>query len=117
MQLFQGDPRIDVEMGENLAGTEVWVRVADNGPGIDPDALEKMWSPFYTSKAAGTGLGLAICRKITEAHGGRIEVESQPGAGAVFVLTFPKPKASLTGASEPSVGSEAFEPFDEGSLS
>ena len=68
------DPHIDVEMGENLAGTEVWVRVVDNGPGIDPGALEKMWSPFYTSKAAGTGLGLAICRKLVEAHGGRVRV-------------------------------------------
>ncbi len=109
-----GDPRIDVEMGENLASTEVWVRVSDNGPGIDPDALEKMWSPFYTSKAAGTGLGLAICRKLVEAHGGRIEVESQLGAGAVFVLTFPKPKRSTpTGSASPD-GSDAS---DTGSMS
>jgi signal transduction histidine kinase len=111
------DPHIDVEMGENLAGTEVWVRVVDNGPGIDPGALEKMWSPFYTSKAAGTGLGLAICRKLVEAHGGRIEVESQLGAGAVFVLTFPKAKAPGTGASESFDAGEAFDPFDEGSQS
>lgn len=84
------DPRVDVQMGENLAGTEVWVRVADNGPGIDPEALEKMWSPFYTSKAAGTGLGLAICRKLVDAHGGRIEVESSADEGTAFVLTFPR---------------------------
>ena len=45
------DPRIDVELGENLAGSEVWVRVRDNGPGIDRDAQEKIFSPFYTSKA------------------------------------------------------------------
>ena len=88
------DPRIDVEMGENLAGTEVWVRVADNGPGIGSEALAKMWSPFFTSKTAGTGLGLAICRKLIEAHSGRISVESQLGAGAVFLLTFPKPRSA-----------------------
>lgn len=108
------DPHIDIELGENLAGTEVWVRVADNGPGIAPDALEKMWSPFYTSKAAGTGLGLAICRKLVEAHGGRIEVESQLGAGAIFLLTFPKPRVSTSeGNASPDGGSA----FDTGSPS
>ena len=84
------DPEIDVSMGENLAGTEVWVRIADNGPGIDSDSLEKMWSPFYTSKAAGTGLGLAIVRKLVEAHGGRVEVENRAAAGAIFIFTFPR---------------------------
>jgi signal transduction histidine kinase len=84
------DPRIEIHMGENLAGSEVWLQVRDNGPGIDGDARAKMWSPFYTSKADGTGLGLAICRKIVDDHGGSIEVSSEPDAGAVFVLTFPK---------------------------
>jgi signal transduction histidine kinase len=84
------DPRVDVHMGENLAGSEVWVQIKDNGPGIDRDLLAKMWSPFYTSKANGTGLGLAICRKLVDAHGGTIQVSSEPGAGAEFLLTFPK---------------------------
>ncbi len=84
------DPRIEVAMGENLAGTEVWVRVKDNGPGIDAEAQRKLFSPFYTSKAGGTGLGLAICRKLVDAHGGSIEVTSAPGSGAEFLLTFPK---------------------------
>jgi len=83
-------PRIDVHMGENLAGSEVWVQIRDNGPGIDRDLFAKMFSPFYTSKANGTGLGLAICKKLVDAHGGIIEVSSDPGAGAEFVLTFPK---------------------------
>jgi signal transduction histidine kinase len=83
-------PRIDVHMGENLAGSEVWVQIKDNGPGIDRDLLAKMFSPFYTSKANGTGLGLAICKKLVDAHGGSIEVSSDPGAGAEFLLTFPK---------------------------
>jgi len=100
------DPRIDVEMGVNLAGTEVWVRVADNGPGIDPDALEKMWSPFYTSKAGGTGLGLAISRKLVEAHEGRIDVESDVGDGTVFLLTFPKYRASAPEAAATTDGSD-----------
>ena len=108
------DPHIDVEMGMNLAGTEVWVRVADNGPGIEPDALEKMWSPFYTSKAGGTGLGLAICRKLVEAHEGRIDVESHLGEGTVFLLTFPKYKVL---AAQGSASSEARDGLDDGSLS
>jgi signal transduction histidine kinase len=88
------DPRIDVHMGENLAGSEVWVQIKDNGPGIDGAVLEKMFSPFYTSKTSGTGLGLAICKKLVDAHGGTIEASSLPGAGAEFLLTFPKRASS-----------------------
>ncbi len=83
-------PRIDVMAGENLAGSEVWVRVRDNGPGIDPERLHKIFSPFYTSKPNGTGLGLAISKKVVDAHGGKIEAHSSPGAGTEFVITFPK---------------------------
>jgi len=84
------NPRIELAMGENLAGTEVWVRIKDNGPGIDREALQKMFSPFYTSKPNGTGLGLAISKKLVDAHRGTLEVGSQPGAGAEFVVTLPK---------------------------
>jgi signal transduction histidine kinase len=84
------DPQIEVSAGENLAGTEVWVRMRDNGPGIDPEALQKIFSPFYTSKQEGTGLGLAISKKVVDAHGGSLEASSEPGAGAEFLLTFPK---------------------------
>jgi len=83
-------PRIEVSLGENLAGTEVWARIADNGVGIDEEQRQKIFNPFYTSKEHGTGLGLAITKKIVEAHGGTIEVRSQVGDGAEFVLTFPK---------------------------
>ncbi len=84
------EPRVDVALGENLAGSEVWVRVRDNGPGIDGEVQKKMFSPFFTSKANGTGLGLAITRKLVDAHCGAIEVTSSPGAGTEFVLSFPK---------------------------
>jgi signal transduction histidine kinase len=84
------EPHLSVLAGENLAGTEVWVRVRDNGPGIDPETLHKIFSPFYTSKSSGTGLGLAISKKLVDAHGGSIEADSQPGVGTEFVLTFPK---------------------------
>jgi signal transduction histidine kinase len=84
------NPRIEVAAGENLAGTECWVRVRDNGPGIAPDALARIFSPFYTSKERGTGLGLAISKKVVDAHGGSIEAHSAPGAGAEFTITIPK---------------------------
>jgi signal transduction histidine kinase len=83
-------PRIEVMAGENLARTECWLRVRDNGPGIDPATLTKIFSPFYTSKERGTGLGLAISKKVVDAHGGSIEASSSPGAGAEFTITIPK---------------------------
>ena len=77
-------------MGENLAGSEVWLRIKDNGPGFEPDARRRLFNPFYTSKSNGTGLGLPISKKLIDAHGGSIEVESEPGAGAEFLITLPK---------------------------
>jgi signal transduction histidine kinase len=83
-------PEIQIQAGENLAGTEVWVRVRDNGPGIERERLEQIFTPFRTSKSSGTGLGLPLTRKIVEAHGGKIEVESGPGEGTEFRITLPK---------------------------
>ena len=83
-------PTLRVLAGENLAGTELWVRVIDNGPGMEPDALHHIFSPFYSSKETGTGLGLAISKKLVDAHGGAIEAHSEPGSGTEFVLTFPR---------------------------
>jgi len=62
---------------------------SDSGPGIDADKMERIFEPFYTSKEGGTGLGMAITRKIIEGHGGRIEVMSEPGAGADFRIHLP----------------------------
>jgi hypothetical protein len=83
-------PKVQVAMGENLARTEVWVRIADNGIGIDSALRDKIWNPFYTSKDHGTGLGLPITKKLVEAHGGEIELDDAPDGGASFLLTFPK---------------------------
>lgn len=82
-------PRLSIQSGTNLAGTEVWLKVADNGPGIEPERLAKIWSPFHTSKQSGTGLGLAITKKLVESHGGQIEVRSEVNKGAEFTVTFP----------------------------
>jgi|HubBroStandDraft_1064217.scaffolds.fasta_scaffold10211_5 two-component system sensor histidine kinase HydH len=83
-------PRLDVAMGENLAGTEIWLRLRDNGPGIPPERIQKIFTPFYTSKSNGTGLGLALSRKLVEAHGGTIGARSDPGGGAEVTVVLPR---------------------------
>jgi hypothetical protein len=67
------------------------VDVVDNGPGIPPEHLTRIYDPFFTTKSArkGTGLGLAVTYGIVKEHGGSIEVESRPGAGTRFRLEFP----------------------------
>jgi PAS domain S-box-containing protein len=63
--------------------------VADTGPGIEPEALARIFEPFYTTKPTGTGLGLAVSYGIIQDHNGTVDVESSPGRGTRFVLTFP----------------------------
>lgn len=65
------------------------VEVVDNGPGVSRDIAEKVFSPFFTTKAQGSGLGLAIVRKIVDAHDGRIDLSTRPGGGACFRITLP----------------------------
>lgn len=61
----------------------------DNGIGIPPENIDKLWAPFATTKAKGMGLGLPICKRIVEAHGGQIAVESESGKGAIFKVFIP----------------------------
>ncbi len=82
--------RITITTG--VSGDSVAIGIADNGAGIPKENLEKIFDPFFTTKPVGrgTGQGLAITRNIVvEKHGGRIEVQSEPGRGACFVLSLP----------------------------
>ncbi len=65
----------------------VEIAVADSGPGISPDVIERLFQPFFTTKSQGMGVGLSISRTIVEAHGGRIWVESNDRGGATFRFT------------------------------
>jgi signal transduction histidine kinase len=67
--------------------------VTDDGPGIPPDKLGKIFQPFFTTKESGTGLGLSMTRKILDLHEGRITAESGPGGGSTFTVFLPKSKA------------------------
>ena len=67
----------------------ITVEVSDNGGGIDPDIIDNIFNPFFTTKGAGTGLGLAIIRKIIENHNGNIHVRNRPGVGVTFVINLP----------------------------
>ena len=77
--------------GQPSGGSERWVRimVKDTGVGIPPENIEKIFEPLFTTKSQGIGLGLVVSRKLAEANGGRIEVQSQPGKGSTFTLWLP----------------------------
>ena len=71
-------------------GDYVQIEVQDNGSGIPPEHIEKIFEAFYTTKKQGTGLGLATVLQIVRKHGGQIGVDSTVGSGTVFTLFFPK---------------------------
>jgi PAS domain S-box-containing protein len=72
------------------AGSDcVLVQVADFGPGLDPQTLERVFDPYYTTKPEGLGMGLAICRSIIDAHNGRLWASANLPRGAVFQFTLP----------------------------
>ncbi|MEZ5358749.1 MAG: ATP-binding protein [Candidatus Zixiibacteriota bacterium] len=86
----KNDGRIDIEAGvENNDGgnSNVILRIRDNGPGIPADTINNIFLPFHSTKKGGTGLGLAIVSRLTESLGGRIDVKSEPGRGAEFILS------------------------------
>ena len=71
------------------SGDRVTVEIADTGTGLTAEECERLFTPYYTSKAHGTGLGLAIVQSIISDHGGRISVRSQPGRGTTFMIELP----------------------------
>ncbi len=88
---FAGDSAVAVRA--RATGRNVVLRIADRGPGIPQEDLERVFEPFYRSRerSGGSGLGLAIARGFLEANGARIRAESLPGQGTSFVLQFTAP--------------------------
>lgn len=88
--------RGDVPAGEDAVlhrARYVMASVADDGPGIPPDRLGKIFQPFFTTKENGTGLGLSMTRKILDLHEGRVTAENGQGGGAVFTVYLPRSRA------------------------
>jgi two-component system sensor histidine kinase PilS (NtrC family) len=88
---------IRVATGSDADGA--WLRVEDDGIGIDPGDLDRIFIPFFTTKEQGTGLGLSAVERIVTAHGGRIDVASRPGEGTRFTVRLaPPPEAARAAA-------------------
>jgi signal transduction histidine kinase len=81
-------PRVEIRLEAGPAD-RVSIVVSDNGPGVSPDVLPKLFEPYATGKKGGTGLGLTIVRRIVEEHGGTIRHEGREGSGAVFSVELP----------------------------
>ena len=101
------DARLVVTMERD--GGHAVVRVADNGPGIPGEKLDRIFEPFVSTKGKGMGLGLAICREIVEAHAGRLEVESAVGEGTCFTMRIPLYGDGLTTGALPGLAPEPVE--------
>ncbi|BDG06877.1 ATP-binding protein [Anaeromyxobacter oryzae] len=89
--------RLSIETGLVEDGRWVELAFTDTGPGIPPDHLSKIFDPFFTTKERGTGLGLSVVYGIVERHGGRIEIQSEPGKGTRVAIRIP-PKSDARAA-------------------
>jgi len=88
-QAIEVHGKVTIRSGQE--GERIWIEVADTGMGIPPENIPRLFDPFFTTKPVGkgTGLGLAVSFKIVEKHHGRIEVQSEAGAGATFRVILP----------------------------
>ena len=84
----EGEISISTGIAADRPG-RVWLKVTDTGPGIPSDIVSRIFDPFYTTKSSGTGLGLSVSYGIIHDHNGTVDVESAPGKGTTFHLTFP----------------------------
>ncbi|MFQ5585533.1 MAG: nitrogen regulation protein NR(II) [Thermodesulfobacteriota bacterium] len=75
-------------------GSTAEISVSDNGEGVVPDDLERIFDPFFSTKESGTGLGLALVHRVVESHGGRVTVQSGRGSGSTFTIHFPLVEAN-----------------------
>jgi C4-dicarboxylate-specific signal transduction histidine kinase len=88
VEAMAGQPGAELRIGARLHAGSVQVSVGDNGPGLPPELRDAPFRPFVTTKPSGLGLGLCVCKKIVDAHNGRIDIASMPG-GTTVTVEFP----------------------------
>ncbi|GAA0853655.1 sensor histidine kinase [Aliiglaciecola litoralis] len=86
---IQAQPQCQIELGCEYADNGVHISVKDNGPGVDPSTMHRLFEPFFTSKSHGTGLGLAVVATVAKSHTGSVRVHNMEGQGACFTLQLP----------------------------
>lgn len=89
VQAISGHGEVRVRTASD--GTDITVQIADTGSGIPAEVLARIFEPFFTTRGVGqgTGLGLTVARDVVQAHGGRLTLESQPGAGTTCTIVLP----------------------------
>ena len=87
-EAMNGHGRVDVTIRYD-ENESILITIADNGPGIPPDKIDKIFQAYFTTRTRGTGLGLAIVKHNTEMYGGTVQVQSELGKGTWFLLKFP----------------------------
>jgi len=87
VEAMEGRGRLSFEVARKH--DDVVLAISDTGPGIPRDRLPRVFEPFYSGKPNGSGLGLTIAERIVAAHGGRIEIDTEPGRGTRVTLLFP----------------------------
>jgi two-component system sensor histidine kinase HydH len=90
VQVSSAGDEVQVEVKRAPTPGTLSLAVVDTGPGIDPDALPRLFDAFYTTRSHGTGVGLAVVKRIIDDHGWRMAVDSAPGRGARFTVTIPE---------------------------
>jgi two-component system sensor histidine kinase PilS (NtrC family) len=85
---YRGDLHVALSLVND--GESYELTVTDDGPGIDPEIRDQLFSPFKTTKEGGTGLGLSTAARIASSHGGTVRAEDAPGGGAIFRVRWPR---------------------------
>jgi signal transduction histidine kinase len=88
MEALDNNPNSKITLIGFYIDNAITIEVTDNGPGIIPEAIERVFVPFFTTKKTGSGIGLALSRQIMQMHNGTLTVQSEPDVRTTFTLRF-----------------------------
>ncbi len=101
VEAMEGSGALEIVVDANEGRGPIEICFNDNGPGIAPDKVSRIFEPFYTEKARGVGMGLAICMRMITAHDGTIQAASRPGGGTAMSVRLPRAREVIEGRSDP----------------